>query len=74
MRRYVYLLAITTASIAFFFPFTGKQNIKFDPENMGDIDLQAVHDEMISVAYAAGSIILAANPADLEMGSKLNCK
>lgn len=40
---------------------------------MADLDLQAVHDEMISVAYAAGQMILAANPADIDIGSKLNC-
>ncbi|KAG6041682.1 hypothetical protein E4U41_002956, partial [Claviceps citrina] len=36
------------------------------------LDLQAVHDEMVSVAYEAGRMILAANPADLDTGTKLN--
>lgn len=39
---------------------------------MGDLDLQAVHDEMIQVAHEAGRMILAANPADIETGTKLN--
>lgn len=40
---------------------------------MADLDLQAIHDEMIAVAYEAGRMILAANPAELDTGTKLNC-
>jgi hypothetical protein len=40
---------------------------------MADLDLQAVHDEMVAIAYEAGRMILAANPADLDTGTKLNC-
>ena len=40
---------------------------------MADLDLQAVHDELVSVAYEAGSMILAANPAELDTDTKLNC-
>lgn len=41
---------------------------------MADLDLQAVHDEMILAAYEAGVMMLNVNPADIDMGSKLNCK
>ncbi|KAG6005847.1 hypothetical protein E4U21_007555 [Claviceps maximensis] len=37
------------------------------------LDLDAVRDEMVNVAYEAGRMILAANPADLDTGTKLNC-
>ncbi|UNI22046.1 Inositol-phosphate phosphatase [Purpureocillium takamizusanense] len=36
------------------------------------VDLQAVHDAMVSAAYEAGKMILAANPADIDTGTKLN--
>ncbi|KAG5987548.1 hypothetical protein E4U54_004943 [Claviceps lovelessii] len=36
------------------------------------LDLEAVRDEMVAVAYEAGRMILAANPADLDTGTKLN--
>ncbi|KAM5348461.1 hypothetical protein ACJ41O_008285 [Fusarium nematophilum] len=39
---------------------------------MADLDLRAVHDEMVSVAYEAGAMILAANPAELDTDTKLN--
>ncbi|OAA44416.1 myo-inositol-1-monophosphatase [Metarhizium rileyi] len=39
---------------------------------MTDLDLQAVHDEMVAIAYEAGRMILEANPADLDTGTKLN--
>ncbi|KAG5955341.1 hypothetical protein E4U57_003549 [Claviceps arundinis] len=39
---------------------------------MMDLDLEAVRDEMVAVAYEAGRMILAANPADLDTGTKLN--
>lgn len=40
---------------------------------MEDLDLQAIHDEMVSVAYEAGKMMLAANPQDLNQDTKLNC-
>ena len=40
---------------------------------MADINLQAIHDEMVLVAYEAGRTILSANPADIGTGTKLNC-
>lgn len=40
---------------------------------MAELNLQAVHDELVSVAYAAGAIILAANPASIDTDTKLNC-
>ncbi|KAI6781439.1 Inositol monophosphatase-like protein [Emericellopsis cladophorae] len=39
---------------------------------MGDLDLQAIHDEMVSIAYAAGAMMLEANPQDIDQGTKLN--
>ncbi|OAQ71222.1 myo-inositol-1-monophosphatase [Pochonia chlamydosporia 170] len=39
---------------------------------MAEINPQAVHDEMVAIAYEAGRMILAANPADLDTGTKLN--
>ncbi|KAK1244756.1 hypothetical protein MKX08_004385 [Trichoderma sp. CBMAI-0020] len=39
---------------------------------MADINLQAVHDELVLVAYEAGRMILSANPADIGTGTKLN--
>ncbi|KAK7408166.1 hypothetical protein QQX98_009695 [Neonectria punicea] len=39
---------------------------------MADLDLKAVHNEMVSVAYEAGVMILAANPADIDTDTKLN--
>jgi myo-inositol-1(or 4)-monophosphatase len=41
---------------------------------MADLNLQAIHDEMVSVAYDAGAMMLAANPADIDTGTKLNCE
>jgi myo-inositol-1(or 4)-monophosphatase len=40
---------------------------------MANLDLQAVHDEMVSVAYEAGTMMLEANPQDIDTGTKLNC-
>ncbi|KAG5918065.1 hypothetical protein E4U53_004126 [Claviceps sorghi] len=39
---------------------------------MTPLDLEAVRDEMVAVAYEAGRMMLAANPADLDTGTKLN--
>ncbi|CEI65824.1 hypothetical protein FVEN_g7498 [Fusarium venenatum] len=39
---------------------------------MAELDLQAVHDELVSVAYEAGAMILEANPAELDTDTKLN--
>jgi myo-inositol-1(or 4)-monophosphatase len=41
---------------------------------MAELDLEAVRDTMIAVAYEAGVMMLAANPADIDQGTKLNCK
>ena len=41
---------------------------------MADLDLEVVRDTMIAVAYEAGAMMLAANPADIDQGTKLNCK
>lgn len=40
---------------------------------MADINLQDVHDTMLSVAFEAGRMILAANPSDMATGIKMNC-
>jgi hypothetical protein len=40
---------------------------------MTDLDLQAIHDEMVAIAYEAGAMMLKANPADIDTGTKLNC-
>uniref|UniRef100_A0A8H7ND42 Inositol-phosphate phosphatase n=1 Tax=Bionectria ochroleuca TaxID=29856 RepID=A0A8H7ND42_BIOOC len=40
--------------------------------NMADLNLQAIHDELIQVAYEAGKMMLAANPANIDTGTKLN--
>ncbi|KAK4125543.1 inositol monophosphatase [Parathielavia appendiculata] len=39
---------------------------------MADIDLQAVHDTLVSVAFEAGRMILAANPSSISTDTKLN--
>ncbi|KAK5998216.1 Inositol monophosphatase 2 [Cladobotryum mycophilum] len=39
---------------------------------MAEVNLQAVHDEMVLVAYEAGRMILSANPADIGTDTKLN--
>lgn len=39
---------------------------------MADLNLQAIHDELIQVAYEAGKMMLAANPANIDTGTKLN--
>ncbi|KAM4064719.1 inositol monophosphatase family protein [Hirsutella rhossiliensis] len=39
---------------------------------MADLNLEAVHDEMVTLAYEAGRMILAANPASIDTGTKLN--
>lgn len=41
---------------------------------MAELDLQAIHDEMVSVAYEAGKMIMAANPQDIGSDTKLNCE
>ncbi len=40
---------------------------------MADVDLQAIHDTLVSIAFEAGRMILAANPNDIPTGTKLNC-
>ncbi|KJZ78073.1 hypothetical protein HIM_02710 [Hirsutella minnesotensis 3608] len=39
---------------------------------MASLDLLAVHDEMVRIAYEAGRMILAADPASIDTGTKLN--
>ncbi|CAK7215822.1 hypothetical protein SCUCBS95973_002608 [Sporothrix curviconia] len=39
---------------------------------MPDIDLQAVHDTLVSIAFEAGRMILAADPNDIPQGTKKN--
>ena len=39
---------------------------------MAEIDLQAVHDTLVSVAFEAGRMILAANPNKISTDTKLN--
>lgn len=45
----------------------------FSRTTMADLDLQVIHDELVSIAYDAGAVILAANPASIDLDSKLNC-
>ncbi|KAK3939801.1 hypothetical protein QBC46DRAFT_387007 [Diplogelasinospora grovesii] len=39
---------------------------------MDGAELQKIHDTLVSVAFEAGRMILAANPSDIAQGSKLN--
>ena len=39
-----------------------------------ELNLEEIHDTMVSVALEAATIILAAAPTDLDKGTKLNCK
>lgn len=39
-----------------------------------DLDLQEIHDTLVSIAYDAGRMILTANPSDIDQGTKLNCE
>lgn len=39
---------------------------------MSDLNLEQVRDTMVAVAHEAGRMILAANPADIPQGTKLN--
>ncbi|KAI0509337.1 inositol monophosphatase [Xylaria bambusicola] len=39
---------------------------------MADLNLQEIHDTLISVAHEAGRMMLEANPTDLDKGTKLN--
>lgn len=39
---------------------------------MGDIDLQEVHDFLVSIAYKAGDMILSATPSAANLGTKKN--
>lgn len=40
---------------------------------MPDINLQEIHDTLVEVAFEAGFWILAANPNNIDKGSKMNC-
>lgn len=39
-----------------------------------DLDLQDIHDTLVSIAFDAGRMILTANPSDIDQGTKLNCE
>jgi myo-inositol-1(or 4)-monophosphatase len=39
---------------------------------MADLDLQAIHDLLVSIAFEAGKMITAANPASISTDTKLN--
>ncbi|KAI0484664.1 inositol monophosphatase [Xylariaceae sp. FL0804] len=39
---------------------------------MEDLNLQEIHDTLVEVAYEAGRMMLDANPADIDTGTKLN--
>ncbi|ETS83128.1 hypothetical protein PFICI_05004 [Pestalotiopsis fici W106-1] len=39
---------------------------------MADLDLQDIHDTLVSIAFDAGRMILSANPSDIDQGTKLN--
>jgi myo-inositol-1(or 4)-monophosphatase len=41
---------------------------------MADLNLQEIHDTLVSLAHEAGRMIMAANPQDLGTGTKLNCQ
>lgn len=37
------------------------------------INLQDIHDTLVSVAFEAGRMIMAANPNDISQDTKMNC-
>ena len=39
---------------------------------MADVDLQAVHDTLVSVAFEAGRMILGANTSSISTDTKMN--
>ncbi|KAH8680857.1 inositol monophosphatase [Xylariales sp. PMI_506] len=39
---------------------------------MADLDLQDIHDTLVSIAHEAGRMIMSANPTDIDQGTKLN--
>lgn len=40
---------------------------------MADINLQEIHDFLVEVAHRAGTMIITANPQDIDQDTKLNC-
>jgi len=40
---------------------------------MSEVDLQGIHDTLLSIAFEAGRMILGANPNDVSTDTKLNC-
>lgn len=40
---------------------------------MAEVNLQEIHDTLLSIAFEAGRMIMAANPDDISTGTKLNC-
>jgi len=39
---------------------------------MASVDLQAVHDTLVSVAFEAGRMIMSANPSSISTDTKMN--
>ena len=37
------------------------------------VNLQEIHDTLVSLAFEAGRMILNANPNDISTGTKMNC-
>lgn len=52
----------------------GRLDRILSPIKMADINLQKIHDDLVAIAYEAGSMIMAANPNSISTGTKLNCK
>lgn len=40
---------------------------------MADLDLQEIHDTLVSIAFEAGRMMLAADPSAISTDTKLNC-
>ena len=40
---------------------------------MADLDLKEIHDTLVSLAFDAGKMIMAADPRAISSGTKLNC-
>ena len=40
---------------------------------MAEVNLQEIHDTLVSIAFEAGRMIVAANTSDITTGTKLNC-
>ena len=51
---------------------TPTNSLHLTTHTMAAIDLQAVHDTLVSVAFEAGRMILAANPSSIPPDTKMN--